>query len=69
MTVEDEQGWVPSTCLEREDGVKEETAQRFAPGEGIIIDKLVVRTNEKQTMTRDDTTRTRILANQWGFKS
>ena len=24
MTVEDEQGWVPSTCLEREDGVKEE---------------------------------------------
>ena len=22
--MEDEQGWVPSTCLEREDGVKEE---------------------------------------------
>lgn len=34
VSVEDEQGWVPSTCLEREDGVKEETSQRFKPGEG-----------------------------------
>lgn len=33
VSVEDEQGWVPSTCLEREDGVKEETSQRFKPGE------------------------------------
>ena len=34
MSVEDEQGWVPSTCLEREDGVKEDTTQKFKPGEG-----------------------------------
>ncbi|KAL4231928.1 SH3 and PX domain-containing protein 2B [Mactra antiquata] len=33
VNIEDEQGWVPSTCLEREDGVKEDTSIRFAPGE------------------------------------
>ena len=37
--MEDEQGWVPSTCLEREDGVKEETAKRFAPGKGIVANQ------------------------------
>lgn len=37
MNVEDEQGWVPSTCLEREDGQKEDTTLRFEPGEGTGI--------------------------------
>ncbi|XP_060565530.1 SH3 and PX domain-containing protein 2A-like isoform X2 [Ruditapes philippinarum] len=33
VNVEDEQGWVPSTCLEREDGLKEDSTVKFAPGE------------------------------------
>ncbi|XP_052771631.1 SH3 and PX domain-containing protein 2A-like isoform X2 [Mya arenaria] len=32
VNVEEEQGWVPSTCLEREDGVKEDTTVHLAPG-------------------------------------
>ncbi|XP_045188773.2 SH3 and PX domain-containing protein 2A-like isoform X2 [Mercenaria mercenaria] len=33
VNVEDEQGWVPSTCLEREDGLKEDSTVKFSPGE------------------------------------
>lgn len=34
MNVEEEQGWVPSSCLEREDGIKEDSTVRLSPGEG-----------------------------------
>lgn len=35
MNAEDEQGWVPSSYLEREDGTAESTTQRLKPGQGI----------------------------------
>ncbi|XP_021374579.1 SH3 and PX domain-containing protein 2A-like isoform X2 [Mizuhopecten yessoensis] len=33
VTIEDHQGWVPSTYLKRKDGLKENTTQRLLPGE------------------------------------
>ncbi|XP_052248971.1 SH3 and PX domain-containing protein 2A-like isoform X2 [Dreissena polymorpha] len=33
VNVDDEQGWVPSTCLARGDGVKEDTTERLPPGQ------------------------------------
>ena len=37
MNVEEEQGWVPSTCLVREDGVKEDSTIRLLPGQGMLL--------------------------------
>ncbi|XP_033756490.1 SH3 and PX domain-containing protein 2A-like isoform X2 [Pecten maximus] len=49
VTIEDHQGWVPSTYLKRKDGLKENTTQRLLPGEE---EKFTV--TEAFTPTSDD---------------